>query len=130
MVVYLGSTGAGVCLRTQRVHPGQGRNLNSNQLFPVAGYTQRGITVDIEIAGNAMELLSGQRNRPNLSIPVAGNVVKDKYQVAAVGHPGGLLQQGSSRIYGLLFSIGGIENHDSAGFLIARIRSEEHTSEL
>src|ERR1019366_5012377 len=69
-----------------------------------------------------MELLSAKRDRPNLSIPVAGNVVKDKHQVAPVRHPGGLLQQGGPRIHGLLFSVRRIEDHDSAGTLTARVK--------
>ena len=69
-----------------------------------------------------MELLAGQRNLSNLPIPVAGNVVKDEQQVASVGHPGGLVQQGASGIYGLLFSVRRIEDHDSAQILTAGVK--------
>src|ERR1019366_7817555 len=81
--------------------------------------------VHIEIVGDAMDILSGKRNRSNLSIPVAGNVVKDKHQVAPIGHPSGLLQQGAPGVYGLLFSVSRIENHDSAEIFTARL---EHRS--
>ena len=97
-------------------------SLDGDQLLAVLGDAEGEIAVGVEIVSDAMQLAGRRGNLAYLSIPVAGDIVKDEDQVFVVRHPRGFLQDGGSGINRFFLAARGIEQHHAAQILAARIK--------